>query len=399
MARPKKKGRKRGSKSQSIKTDCAVYHKPIFHHGSWRVRRRDLQTNITTMISLEAQNETQARTEVANLAGADQYFEDQDKLAPEDRDLNPAKLEAALEEWVELRDVRAITKQSYVENNRLFVKVWGAHREIHTIGLKEIENLMMKTWADRSPSTRIKRLNQLKRFYSWAIKRTHARSNPCALFEVPEKWKKSVRKSKENTAKPLSPDQYKKLLKECELEPELWLAVVLALRTGLRKSNLFGRSSGGYKQTDKIEHKRPLKWRDVDLEGGTLSLSDDLMKNDLDFEVPLNREVIELLRHKRDQKKIIDLDAPIIELKTPEKLFEEARSRAGLEEFRFHDLRTTFAVELAMIAPEMVVSMLLAHSKTTVTARYAQRIDQETLRTHLNKLPRIAHKTYVKLFA
>ncbi|TKC83790.1 site-specific integrase [Trinickia terrae] len=57
---------------------------------------------------------------------------------------------------------------------------------------------------------------------------------------------------------------------------------------------------------------------------------------------------------------------------TIQKGFQAACDRAGIEDFRVHDLRHTFASWLVMAGVSLyVVKELLGHSSITVTERYA----------------------------
>ena len=61
-----------------------------------------------------------------------------------------------------------------------------------------------------------------------------------------------------------------------------------------------------------------------------------------------------------------------IKLTTVENGFNAALKRAGIEDFRFHDLRHTFASHLVMSGVSLeVVGKVLGHSDSRMTQRYA----------------------------
>ena len=66
--------------------------------------------------------------------------------------------------------------------------------------------------------------------------------------------------------------------------------------------------------------------------------------------------------------------------------FVSACRRAGLEDFRFHDLRHTFASRLVMKGASLkAVQELLGHADMKMTMRYAH-LSQEHLRDSVNLL-------------
>uniref|UniRef100_UPI0037511B05 tyrosine-type recombinase/integrase n=1 Tax=Cypionkella sp. TaxID=2811411 RepID=UPI0037511B05 len=79
-----------------------------------------------------------------------------------------------------------------------------------------------------------------------------------------------------------------------------------------------------------------------------------------------------------------------------------AMTEAGIEDFRFHDLRHTFASRLLRLTGNLkLVSRLLGHTQIETTMRYAHVLDED-LRTGLegyavtsrvpNKSPKRAEK-------
>ena len=68
------------------------------------------------------------------------------------------------------------------------------------------------------------------------------------------------------------------------------------------------------------------------------------------------------------------------------KAFNSALQKANIKNFRFHDLRHTFATRLVMAnVPIVTVQKLLGHKNITTTLRYAHATD-ESLRNAINAI-------------
>ncbi len=130
--------------------------------------------------------------------------------------------------------------------------------------------------------------------------------------------------------------------------------VIVALNTGMRKEEILS-----------------LKWKDVDYRIRTISILDT--KNGESREIPMNDIVHRTLLAVRKA------DSPWVFCKKSgerygnvRKAFEGARKRAGIVDFRFHDLRHTFASHLVMAGVDLrTVQELLGHKSFEMTLRYA----------------------------
>jgi len=134
--------------------------------------------------------------------------------------------------------------------------------------------------------------------------------------------------------------------------------VLLALNTGLRRGELFD-----------------LKWDDINLRGKTLTVQGATAKSGETRHIPLNDEAVETLKNWRAQnkkqervfyrkngKRLNDINSPWAKLITD----------AKIKNFRFHDLRHSFASKLVMKGvPLNTVRELLGHSDLNTTLRYA----------------------------
>jgi integrase len=133
-----------------------------------------------------------------------------------------------------------------------------------------------------------------------------------------------------------------------------------------------------------------LQWQDVDFTRGTLIVMKS--KNGTRRTIPLNTTVYDLLAAK--QAATGASSGPVF--KTPlghtlqvrflVREFCEARDRTGIPNFRFHDMRHTFATRLVQRGIDLYkVQRLLGHKTGTMTQRYAHHCP-ESLRDGVNVL-------------
>ena len=115
-------------------------------------------------------------------------------------------------------------------------------------------------------------------------------------------------------------------------------------------------------------------------------------KNGTRHTIPLNATVYELLAAK--QAATGALRGPVFRTPLGNELqvrylvreFCEARDRAGIPDFRFHDMRHTFATRLVQRGVDLYkVQRLLGHKTSLMTQRYADH-SPESLREGMNVL-------------
>ena len=144
--------------------------------------------------------------------------------------------------------------------------------------------------------------------------------------------------------------------------PHLGNFIRLALSTGCRKNELL-----------------KLEWSRVDFERRCFSLEAKHTKSARRRLVPLNEAALLALR---DQKRWVVRHCPSspwvfaseagMRVTTLQKGFGAACERSGIDDFRIHDMRHTFASWLVMDGVSLyVVRDLLGHSSVAVTERYA----------------------------
>lgn len=171
-------------------------------------------------------------------------------------------------------------------------------------------------------------------------------------------------------------EEEERLLKVC---PD-WLQelVVFALNTGMRLGEILS-----------------LEWKGVDLFRKTITIFKS--KNKELRTIPINGIVFEILKNKSKVKSIktnlvFYTSSHTMYLKTSvDHAFKKALRKAGIEDFRWHDLRHTFATRLIQAGTDFYkVQRLLGHKTPAMTQRYAHHYP-ESLRDAVDILEKISH--------
>jgi integrase len=198
-------------------------------------------------------------------------------------------------------------------------------------------------------------LQVLRRFFNWCIEQGLAADNPVRRVKFFRVDTKRLRY--------LTEVQYKRLLDEADKvtrSPYLRAAIELAVFTGLRRGNLLG-----------------LRWDWVDWLNRVVRVP--RTKSGKPLAIPLNETgyaALQRLWSERCGSPFVFAHAeganagePVQDLK---KGFHTAVDNAGIEDFRWHDLRHTFASWLVMRGASLrAVAELLGHQTMQMTMRYA----------------------------
>lgn len=159
----------------------------------------------------------------------------------------------------------------------------------------------------------------------------------------------------------LSKDEIRRLLDACGDRPEqrhLKPVIFLALNTGCRKDEILS-----------------LEWEQVDLAHGIINL--EQTKNNEKRRIPINQSLRKMLEIMYEQR---DANVPYVfydsasgkRFVSLQSSFNTAVKKAGISNFKFHDLRHTFASHLVMSGVDLTtVSRLLGHKTLTMTLRYS----------------------------
>ena len=157
----------------------------------------------------------------------------------------------------------------------------------------------------------------------------------------------------------LSLDERDRLLIACRASRSrsLYPATVLALATGMRRGEFLS-----------------LRWSHVDLDRGTVTL--ETTKNDEPRQVPVVAQGLEVLtqwaERPHDQHDYVFPGRSGNRLTDFHHAWKTALKKAGITDFRFHDLRHTTASYLAMNGASVLeIGEILGHKSTQMTKRYA----------------------------
>lgn len=193
------------------------------------------------------------------------------------------------------------------------------------------------------------------------IKRIFSLSEQWGLVETNRIRRVKLLRENNDRIRFLTQDEIGALLSECNT-PQLRLAVQIALNTGLRKAGVMS-----------------LRWTEIDFPRKLITKT---VKGEKRVHIPLSSELERELHRYRASEKILSqyvLPAKVggghlFDLK---KGFQGALRRAKIEDFRFHDLRHTFASWFLMRTGDLkALQEILAHSDIKTTMRYAHLLDE-----------------------
>lgn len=190
----------------------------------------------------------------------------------------------------------------------------------------------------------------LSKIFSLAVDSGFLESNPC---EKVKKFRLNNRRTRV-----LSDAEERRLMEALAGNKLVRDIVVLALNTGMRKGEILG-----------------LQWFDIDLKRLTIQIRKS--KSYLNRIVPINETVRSVLEKRaRNNEFVFPSPKTGGRLQDIKKGFNAARRRAGLFDFRFHDLRHTAATRMAdKGADAFTLATILGHSDIRVTARYTHATD------------------------
>lgn len=228
-------------------------------------------------------------------------------------------------------------------------------REFEGKYLHEITTWQIEKWkSERRKTCEAASVNRdlclLKHMFTMALKWGKVKENPV----------KDVKRFKGETKRVryLMPGEIQKLLSNCDdlLRGYLKPIVTVAVHTGMRKGEI-----------------QSLTWPQVNFEQGIITLYDT--KNHERRDIPMNETVKTTLKGIERKGDLIfpSRTGTRIEDAQIHIAFHEALTKSEITDFRFHDLRHTFASNLVMQEGVELndVRELLGHKRMEMTLRYA----------------------------
>lgn len=279
------------------------------------------------------------------------------KFFPEKLKQRSILFEEAAKDWLAYAKVNKRTWQDDQEKLPRLLEAFGG-KTLAEITVQDVERFKTTLAEHVSVATVNRYLALLKALFNRAIKTGKAEANPV----------RGVKLFKENNARTrcLSEAEEQRLF--AALPDRLKSLVTVALHTGMRLGELL-----------------MLQWEDVDFYTGTIMIKE--AKSGEGRRLPMNglvRDTLQALRRARIQRakqagEGHELFSPYLFcsaeghfLRNFNRDWYPAVRRAGIRDFRFHDLRHTFASRLVMAGVDLLtVQTLLGHKTPTMTLRYS----------------------------
>ncbi|MFC2062196.1 tyrosine-type recombinase/integrase, partial [Elusimicrobiota bacterium] len=249
-----------------------------------------------------------------------------------------------------LEEHSKVNKNSYTDDiyRSNILKRYFGNIYIDKITPRVIESFKARMKNRVKESTINRYLTLLKTMYNKAIVWELVEDNPVS----------KVKLFKENNTVIRYLEKYEigKLI-ECAPNEVIKGIIITAINTGMRKMEILN-----------------LKWADIDLERNILYIWNS--KNKESRKIPINNVLLKFFKSYKDnidaKSRYVFLNSKGKEYRDIRKPFKKALDNAGIKNFRFHDLRHTFASHLVMNGVEiMTISKFLGHKSIEMTMRYA----------------------------
>lgn len=221
-------------------------------------------------------------------------------------------------------------------------------KTLSQINRQDVERFRSVLAKELSPATVNRYMALLKTLYNKAIEWDKVKVNPVTRIK---------QFSETNRIRYLTEEEEQKL--SDAFPQNYWPWVEIALNTGMRRGEQFG-----------------LQWKHIDFQTSIITIP--RAKNGELRHIPMNDRVIAILQGLPSRLKstwvftssngetAMDADNFV------RRVFKPALTKAGIGDFRWHDLRHTFASRLVMAGEDIrTVQELMGHKNITMTMRYS----------------------------
>lgn len=268
----------------------------------------------------------------------------------------------AFEQFKQARQGRIVESTADTDHYRIERFIKDAHiqrlNQINESRLKEHldERISPKEGSGISHRTANHTIRVIKTFLNWAVRTNKMSNNPIAHMQ----------RYKINQKEPrfLQQGEVRQLLEAC-VGTKIDMVVPIAIYTGMRQGEIMR-----------------LNWSDIDFQNKVISVR--LSKPGKFRKVPLHEDLAALLKARAKKSGVI-FNGTVRTLEW--EFFKIKRDRIkDVEDFRFHDLRHTFASLLIKSGVDIyTVSKLLGHGQVTTTQIYSH-LYQEHVQDAVSKL-------------
>jgi integrase len=218
--------------------------------------------------------------------------------------------------------------------------------------------------GSRAPGTVNRHLSALRSCWNWG--------RAAGLIALERAWPtKLLLKEPQGRQIYLSTDELARLLKAAESDPTVRAAILVSIATGIRQGELLLK----------------MKWKDVDLNKGTLTLYDT--KNNDPRRVHVSKAAVDALTALRQAPVVSPVHVFVTQAGKPLKKswlrtrWLKIRAAAGLKDFHWHDLRHSNASFLAQGGATLLeIGSTLGHKSVATTKRYAHLVQGAPVKGH-----------------
>jgi integrase len=238
--------------------------------------------------------------------------------------------------------------------------------QIRYVGLETYRNLLKQKLTRhkgiRADASVNREMATIRHVFSKALEWEMIDQNPF------EQGKSLLLKVSNQRIRYLTEEEIDRLIEECKEKKFLYRVVNCAINTGMRRGEILN-----------------LRWDQI--RNGFIYLAKTKTKNPR--EIPVNEDLAQMFREIRKEQGLSSRHVFVYNSQVVQKVhkgFKAALNRAGIEDFKFHDLRHTFASHVIMRGGSLKdVQELLGHKGMTMTLRYAH-LSQEHKKKAVNLL-------------